>query len=183
MKIRFTFLLFFVFIKSVIYSQTGGFGMFTGGTTSATSSATTPIINSKGGLKTVFNGNEAIATSYTATACGLNYAAANFNLNQRNFPNGIGVGAAQPASFTVSGIPTCGKIFKAFLYTSCESGSIAPIISTSIINPLSTNSVFPMTVIGAGNTKCWGGLGFTNSYSYRADIPSLDFLFFLVLQM
>jgi gliding motility-associated-like protein len=173
MKIRFTFLLFFVFIKSVIYSQTGGFGMFTGGTTSATSSATTPIINSKGGLKTVFNGNEAIATSYTATACGLNYAAANFNLNQRNFPNGIGVGAAQPASFTVSGIPTCGKIFKAFLYTSCESGSIAPIISTSIINPLSTNSVFPMTVIGAGNTKCWGGLGFTNSYSYRADITPI----------
>lgn len=174
MKIQSTLLLFVIFIKSVVYSQTGGFGMLMGGTPSNPNPiSAAPINNSKGGSKTVFNGNEAIATSYTATACGLNYVSASLNLNQRNFPNGIGVGALQPASFSVSGIPTCGKIFKAFLYTSCESGSIAPVINASITNPLSTNSVFPMSVIGTGNTKCWGAFGFTDSHSYRADITSI----------
>lgn len=166
MKIRFIFLpLLFLYIHTA-FSQNAG-GMANGICMSCTNSPAAPAAPKKGGGQAVMDGNEAFNTSYTVTACGLNYVSANFNLHQRAFS--FGTGAAQPAPFVVSGIPLCGKILKAFLYTACESNGFVN-INASITNPLGANSIFPMTQIGVGASICWG---YNNFYSYRADITSI----------
>jgi gliding motility-associated-like protein len=166
MSIKYVFLLFFVFIQSLFFSQAGADGTCPTCVQTLTNS-NLPAPSVKGNPQIVMNGNETFATSYTETACGLNYISASFNLNQRSFSFGTGV--VQPAAFTVSGIPTCGKILKALLYSSCESDGTT-VINASITNPLLANSIFPMTVIGTGASKCWSRV---SSLAFRADITSI----------
>jgi gliding motility-associated-like protein len=114
----------------------------------------------------VFNGNNTIATSYTQTACGLNFTQATRPLYKRGFSFALGV--TQPASYAITGIPACATILKAFLYVGTSGNGVA--INANLTNPVATSSVFPMTMIGQSPDKCWG---YTGTYTYRADVTAL----------
>lgn len=157
MKIKITFLLFFFCFESLLFSQTD----------SLPREGIQSIVNAKKTGNTTFNGNQTIATSYTKSACGLNYTSAGNVLYART-GNNFTLGIAQPASFSVSGIPVCGIIEKAFLYVGTSGASVN--INASITNPLNGNFVFPMSLIGSGPDKNWG---YGGSYTYRADITSI----------
>lgn len=116
----------------------------------------------------VANGNGIIATSYTNTACGLNFTQASVRLNQRLFSIAPATGLLQPATFAISGIPACATILKAFLYSSASGPSAA--ITATVTNPASTTSTFAMTNIGTHIDKCWG---YGSSQTYRADVTSV----------
>ena len=110
------------------------------------------------------DGNASLGNTLNLTACGLNYTQASQRLGQRFNPAGI----PQPAAFTISGIPTCANIEKAYLY--CEGSGNGVAITATIQGPAGTQN-FPMTHIGQDNDKCWG---YSNpgSHSYRADVTS-----------
>lgn len=122
----------------------------------------------KGGIQSVSNATADIATSYTISACGLNYVQASIQLNQRTFSVAPLPGQPQPATFSISGIPSCAPIVKAFLYVGTMGNGSA--INASLSNPASTSSVFPMTIVGQDVTACWGTAG---TYNYRADVTQL----------
>lgn len=113
------------------------------------------------------DGNHALGNSYTQTLCGLNYVAVSQRLGQRFTPAGI----AQPAPFTISGIPSCANIEKAFLYTE-GSGNGNITITATIQGPTGTQN-FTMTEIGVDHDKCWGYTPNTGTHSYRADVTSI----------
>jgi gliding motility-associated-like protein len=116
------------------------------------------------------NGNNSLGQTYDLIKCGLNYTQASVKLGQRYglscCPNTVG--AVQPAAFVISGIPTCAVIEKAYLWAGLSGNGI--VINASITNPASTNQVFPMTIIGTDQDKCWG---FNATYTYRADVTSI----------
>lgn len=114
----------------------------------------------------VNNGNGVIATSYTLTKCGLNFTYASNPLYKRPFSFQVGVN--QPAAFTISGLPSCVVIEKAFLYAGLSGNGIA--INATVTNPASATNSFPMTIIGQDADKCWG---YGGSYAYRADVTSI----------
>jgi hypothetical protein len=122
------------------------------------------IINSnRSNPLSVQNGTQTLNTSYTSTACGLNYTQGSVKLGQRGT---IG-GAVQPATVSVTGIPASATIIKAFLYADASGTGIA--INATLVNPLLASNVFSMSIIGLGPDKCWS---YGASYSYRADITS-----------
>ena len=157
MKIKINFSLFFICICWISYSQNFNYQPLNN----------PPLPPGKYIGQNVFNGNEAIATSFTRSACGLNYVQASNPLYGRT-GNNFTLGVAQPAVFTISGIPPCGIIERAFLYVS-TTGTGAP-VSANITNPLSGNSIFSMALIGTGADKNWGRTG---SYTYRADVTPI----------
>ncbi|MBP7808060.1 MAG: T9SS type A sorting domain-containing protein [Bacteroidia bacterium] len=116
----------------------------------------------------IANGNGTITTSYTTSACGLNFTQASVRLNQRVFSISPATGVVQPATYSISGIPSCAVIVKAFLYVGVS--GVGSGFGASVTNPVSTTSVFPMSIIGAHIDKCWGYAG---TYSYRADVTSI----------
>lgn len=116
----------------------------------------------------LLNGNGTIATSYTNTACGLNFSQASVRLNQRLFSIAPATGVIQPATFSITGIPACATILKAFLYSSASGPSSA--ITVSITNPASATASYTMTNIGTHIDKCWG---YAASQTYRADVTSI----------
>lgn len=127
--------------------------------------------SSKGGDATIFNGNGAIATSYTYSACGLDYTYHSAALHKRSFSFGASPNN-QPYTFAISGIPPCAIIEKAFIYANFERAGSLTSVNLSLTNPASTNSVFPMTLIGTGQSVCWGG-GPSGSKTFRADVTAL----------
>ncbi|HXC06751.1 MAG TPA: SprB repeat-containing protein, partial [Bacteroidia bacterium] len=120
------------------------------------------------------NGNASLALNYTSTACGLNYVTGSVVLEQRTVVNGITSGPppgiAQPAGIVISGIPTCATIQKAFLYADASGNGVAA--TATLKNPSGTTGNYPMTIIGTDVDKCWGSLGYTGTYSYRADVTA-----------
>ncbi len=113
---------------------------------------------------TIMDGNQSNVTSYTASACGLNYVAASVRLGKRGAIGGV----TQPAAISISGLPTgCNTILKAFLYGDASGNGIA--VTATVVNPALISTAYPMTIIGSGPDKCWSYAG---SYSYRADITS-----------
>ncbi len=117
-----------------------------------------------GGNNQINNGNGTNATTYFASACGLNYVLGEVKTGKRYFP----AAANQPVAIAIAGIPPCKTILKAFLYVGGSGNGIA--FSTTMVNPLATPSVFPMTPIGNHIDKCWG---YTGTYNYRADVTAL----------
>ncbi|MGZ3883168.1 MAG: T9SS type A sorting domain-containing protein [Bacteroidia bacterium] len=118
------------------------------------------------GALSVKDGTNAIQTSYTVSGCGVNFVATSVRLCKRG---GAPAGVTQPATFSVSGIPSCATIKKAVFYTG-GSGS-GPTINLSFTNPAATNSVFPMVACGFSSTDKWGGYGGT--WCRRADVTAL----------
>lgn len=114
------------------------------------------------------NGSGTIATSYTNTACGLNFTQASVRLNQRLFSITPQTGMPQPATFSISGIPSCASILKAFIYSSASGPNSA--ITLTVTNPASSTSTVALTNIGTHIDKCWG---YGSSQTYRADVTSL----------
>lgn len=156
------FCLLFLFVSYLLPAQQISQGVFTGPMVNAPA-------NGKGSLQTVFNGNNAIATSYTATACGLNYIHIGAPLAQRSgfFQS---VASTQPVTFNINSIPTCGKIIQAFLYAAGEGDTPPPAVTANIINPASVSTNFPMTMIGTGSSRGWG---FDDSHAWRANVTSI----------
>ena len=146
-------------------SQTQVMNPYLPGTTCATC-----IVNNNsnprggGNNNTIMNGNGVIATSYVNTDCGLGYVHGRVKLGKR----GSIAGVNQPAPITITGLPPCFQILKAYLYCGGSGNGIA--ITASVTNPAATNSLFPMTLIGSHVDKCWGYAGTRN---YRADITAL----------
>ncbi len=118
----------------------------------------------KGGDNSVQNGNQSLATSYTTTACGLNYVTGSVVLGKRGSIGGV----TQPANVVISGLPACFTIVKAFLYSDASGNGIAT--TATVKNPLAASGAYPMTIIGTGPDKCWSSAGYSATYSYRADI-------------
>ncbi|MCC6372609.1 MAG: hypothetical protein IT236_16515, partial [Bacteroidia bacterium] len=118
----------------------------------------------------VANGNNTLVTTYTQTACGLNFTHASVPLFKRNFAAlGSTVSALQPAPFIISGIPPCGYVLKAFLYSDASGGNLP--VTVSVTNSSSSvTATYTMTNIGSCADKCWG---YGGSQSYRADVTSL----------
>ena len=110
------------------------------------------------------DGNGSLGNSYSETATGLDYVTASKRLGQRFNP----VGAPQPATFDIAGIPGGAVIEKAFLYSSTSGNGVA--VTATIENPISSTQNFPMTLIGSGPDKCWG---YSGSHSYRADVTAI----------
>jgi gliding motility-associated-like protein len=112
----------------------------------------------------IMDGNQADVTSYTATACGLNYVYGSVKLGKRWSSPGV----TQPAGITISGLPTgCNTILKAFLYGDASGNGIA--VTATVVNPASVSTAYPMSIIGIAPDKCWS---YSGSYSYRADITT-----------
>lgn len=157
--------LFSILLITKGLSQTQVMNPYLPGTTCATC-----IVNNnsspKGGgnNNTIMNGNGVIATNYVNTQCGLGYVHGRVKLGKR----GSIAGVNQPAPITITGLPPCFQILKAYLYCGGSGNGIA--INASVTNPATTNSIFPMTMIGAHVDKCWGYAGTRN---YRADITAL----------
>ena len=118
------------------------------------------------GPASVLNGTNTIATSYTVTACGLDFVTTSVRLCKRG---GSPAGVNQPATFAISGIPSCAVIVNAFFYTG-GSGS-GPAINLSFTNPVATNSVFAMVACGYTATDKWGG--YAGTWTRRADVTAL----------
>jgi gliding motility-associated-like protein len=110
------------------------------------------------------DGSGTLGLTYKRDTCGLSYIAISERVGQRFPPPGV----VQPITKTVSGLPPCYQVDKAFLWIDA-SGSGIPITAT-ITNPASVTQNFPMTVIGSGPDKCWG---YSGTYSYRADVTSI----------
>jgi hypothetical protein len=109
------------------------------------------------------NGNDTLNMTYSNTACGLNYSLSSVRLGQRFVP----IGVPQPAPLTVTAVPSCGTILKAYLYT--EALGVAPGITATLTNPANQASSFPMTLIGSSVDVCWGMNG---THVWRADVTS-----------
>lgn len=110
-----------------------------------------------------------LATSYTATACGLDFTQASVRLNQRSFGFTPPKGVTQPATLSVSGLPSgCATIVKAFLYVGVAGDGIA--ITPTLTNPANTSSTCPMTIVGRDIDLCWG---YDSTYTYRADVTGI----------
>jgi gliding motility-associated-like protein len=110
------------------------------------------------------DGSTTLGFTYKKDTCGLSYLTVSQKVGQRFTPAGV----PQPATVSVSGLPACYYIEKAFLW--CDaSGSGTPITAT-ITNPASVTQNFPMTNIGSDIDKCWG---FPGTTSYRADVTSI----------
>lgn len=113
------------------------------------------------------DGNQSLGNSFNLTACGLSYTQASQKLGQR-YTFAPWPGIPQPAPFTISGIPNCATIEKAFLY--CEGSGNGVAITATVQGPAGTMN-FPMTHIGQANDKCWGYPN-PGSHSYRADVTA-----------
>ncbi|MCZ8286589.1 MAG: hypothetical protein O9353_14150, partial [Bacteroidia bacterium] len=122
--------------------------------------------SSKGAAPTPQNGNATLGTTYTNTACGLNYTSGSVKLGKRGTIGGV----TQPAAISITGIPNCATILKAFLYTDASGNGIA--INATVVNPAAVSGSFPMTMIGQDIDKCWSSAGYLRTHSYRADITS-----------
>ncbi len=117
-----------------------------------------------GGNNQINNGNGTIATIYQNSACGLSYVLGEVKTGKRYSP----AAANQPVTINITGIPPCYQIQKAYLYTGGSGNGLA--FSSTLVNPASTSSVFPMTMIGNHLDKCWG---YSGTYNYRADVTAL----------
>ncbi len=125
--------------------------------------------NQKGSPASVQNGNATIATSYTTTACGLNFTSASVRLHARSFGAVTpATGVAQPATMAISGMPPCFQVLKAFLYIGGSGNGSA--FNVNFTNPAATASTVPATIIGSDVDKCWS---FPGTYNYRCDVTAL----------
>ncbi len=155
---------FVILTITKINAQTYTLNPYMPGTTCSTCLANYNPNPKNSGNNSVMNGNGNIVNSYMATACGLNYVIGKVKTGKR-IPS---PGPNQPAGISISGLPPCYSVVKAFLYTGGSGNGIA--VNATVQNPAATSAVFPMTMIGQHSDKCWGYVG---TYNYRADITSI----------
>ncbi len=129
--------------------------------------------NSKNPYPTIQNGSGSLGQTYNKTACGLNFAEASIKLGKR-FHNASASscvpfdGVTQPATLSITDIPACSVIDKAFLW--CDAAGNGAALTATLQNPLGGSANFPMTQIGTSYDMGWGSSG---TYAYRADVTSI----------
>ncbi|MBU0489409.1 MAG: T9SS type A sorting domain-containing protein, partial [Bacteroidetes bacterium] len=112
--------------------------------------------------------NGSIDSLLEITACGLGYTHADVVLGKRMFPViGAFPGVDQPASVSLSGIPTGATIEKAFLYYDVSGPGTAT--SVQFGKYQSTIQTYTAAMIGAGPDKAWG---YEGTYTFRADVTA-----------
>jgi gliding motility-associated-like protein len=148
MKIKTILLFVFIFFQASLFGQSAN-----------ASQKNQPL--------SVFDGSQTIATSYTFSACGLNYLQVSNPLYGRS-GNNFTLSVAQPAAFMVPALPACAVIERMFLYVGTSGTGTN--ISVSVTNPGGGNSIYPLILIGSGPDKNWGYAG---SFTYRADITNM----------
>lgn len=112
------------------------------------------------------NGNNNLGIAYQDSQCGLDYTTSTQKLSMRvpliNQPS-----VAQPATFPIAGIPGSATILKAYVWSDA-SGSGIP-FNITVTNPASVTAVYPATLVGSDQDKCWGYAG---THTYRTDITA-----------
>lgn len=120
------------------------------------------------------NGNGSLGMTYNKSDCGLNFVHADklvtTRYNQYTTANPPNIGSGLPTTLTISGIPNCATIDKAYLYywVSYLTAS-PPATSVTFTNPTPSTFNIPATMIGQDQAKCWGETGTAN---YRADVTA-----------
>ena len=113
------------------------------------------------------NGNGTLGQTFFMNKCGLNYVHAERVLWKRGTTNPPIVGANQPATFTITGIPVCRTIERAYIWSSMSGTQTA--FNVTIVNPALVSFTFPAACIGTGADKCWG---YGGTSSYRVDVTT-----------
>ena len=109
------------------------------------------------------NGNGSLGQIYNLSKCGLNYTQATRRLGRRGSLNG----APQPATFTITGLPACYVIERAYIWSSMSGTQTA--FNVTIVNPAAQSFTVPAQTIGTGPDKCWG---YGGTSSYRVDVTA-----------
>jgi hypothetical protein len=91
------------------------------------------------------DGSTLLGPTYSKDTCGLNYIAVSQKVGQRFTPPG----PAQPCTVSVSGLPSCCVVMKAFLWADASGNGSA--VTANIVNPNSVSNSYPMTLIGTAN--------------------------------
>lgn len=115
------------------------------------------------------DGNATLNNTYTYSACGLNYVQASKMVTTRYSPPGSGL----PVTLAISGLPSCYKVEKAYVWWSVSylaSSSSAPTLSFK--NTVGTTNSTTATLIGSDIDKCWYTLSYKGTRSFRADVTS-----------
>lgn len=115
------------------------------------------------GCNTVQDGSTVLGLTYSKDTCGLNYVMVSQKTGQRFSPPG----AIQPCTVSVSGLPSCCIIERAYLWADASGNGQA--VTASVTNPNSVTGTYPMTIIGTDADKCWG---YQQTDSYRADVTA-----------
>jgi len=124
---------------------------------------------------TVQNGNSALGVSYNNTACGLNYVQASVLIEQRSVPYSFNAnGSGLPSQVTITGLPACFVVDKAFLWFTASYYSALPPASpgVNITNPSSVMNAYSASLIGQDGPKCWQVTGEQGSAVWRTDVSS-----------
>lgn len=119
------------------------------------------------------NGNSTLGSSYVLqNVCGLNYVAGSVMVTTRyttcpcTYPPGTGF----PSTFTLSGLPACYTVQKAFLYWMASYTEATPPATTAtFVNPALATNIVAGTNVGQSVTDNWGEVGTVN---YRADVTA-----------
>lgn len=110
---------------------------------------------------------------FNQTDCGLSYVQVSHTLDTRNLSsqqNNV-VSLTQPAAYNISGIPTCAEILKAYVWWSTSGSNTSG--SVTVQNPSGNSSTYNVNAIGTGVDKCWSSMGYSSTYSFRADVTSI----------
>lgn len=139
------------------------FSLFIAGEINSQTASSTASGGACSGCIQPLDGSTILGLTYRKDTCGLKYAVVSQKIGQRFSPPG----PLQPVTLTVSGLPPCMVVEKAFLW--CDASGTGVPITATIVNPNSTSMNFPMTIIGQDVDKCWSYAG---TYSYRADVTA-----------
>lgn len=115
------------------------------------------------GCPSVQDGSTTLGPTFSMDSCGLNYIAVSLKIGQRFSP----VGAPQPCTLAVAGLPSCCIIERAYLWADASGNGSA--VTANMTNPNLVANSFPMTLIGTDIDKCWS---YQQTDSYRADVTS-----------
>lgn len=120
------------------------------------------------------DGNHTLGYTYSQSACGLNYVQASVMVQKRTAaqsPPFNANGTGLPTTLSISGIPSCATILKAYVWYLVSYLASPQASGVDITNPALATSSFPAANIGVDQDKCWGENGTVN---YRADVtPSI----------
>lgn len=117
------------------------------------------------------NGSGSLGLTYSNSACGLNYVQASQLIQTRSAQYSFNAnGSGLPTTLTISGLPACVTIVRAYVwYLVSYIGASPQTSSVDITNPVPVTGNYPATNIGTDQSKCWGETGTVN---YRADVTA-----------
>lgn len=119
----------------------------------------------KGGSIDPMNGNGTLGQTYKNSDCGLNYVQASQLTQTRSQPNFNTNGTGLPTTLSITGIPACPTILRAYVWYTVSYQTTLPASSSVVIN----STGVPAIKIGQHGQKCWGEAG---TVVFRADVTA-----------